>query len=55
MEPQSLRRHLPPEAVKYALEVRQGYFEDRGLKPPFKADIPEEIPPAPQPGETNEE
>ena len=51
MEPHSPLRHSPPEAVKYALEVRQGYFEDRGLEPPFKVEIPEEIPPAPQPAQ----
>lgn len=44
MEPKSLRRHTPPEPVKYALEVRQGWFADRGLEVPFKAEIPQDIP-----------
>ncbi len=45
MAPKTIRQHIPPEPIKYALEVRQGYFQERGLQPPFKVDIPDEIPP----------
>lgn len=46
MSPQSSRSHVAPEPVKYALEVRQGWFEVRELQPPFKVDLPEDFSPA---------
>jgi len=49
MEPQSERRISPEQQVKYALEMRQGWFEERALKPPFRVEIPVEIPPPPPP------
>lgn len=49
MEPESARLHSPSEAVKYALEVRRGWFEDRGLEPPFAVELPEQIPLPAQP------
>ena len=45
MQPGDLRQVTSLEPVKYALEVRQGYFEDHGFQPGIKADLPSEIPP----------
>ncbi|MFP4176688.1 MAG: DUF192 domain-containing protein [Planctomycetota bacterium] len=43
MKPQSPRRHSPPEPVRYALEVRRGWFEDRGLEPPVQVQLPDNL------------
>ena len=44
MQPADIRLVSPSEPIKYALEVRQGWFEDRGLKPGVRAELPAEIP-----------
>jgi len=49
MEPNSLERVGPGQPVKYALEVRQGWFEDYGIEPGARAELPEEIPAPPEP------
>ena len=49
MEPKDLTSISPEEPVKYALEVRQGWFEDRQIGPGTKAEMPSEIPPLPAP------
>jgi uncharacterized membrane protein (UPF0127 family) len=41
MKPQDLTFILSRDAVKYALEVRQGWFEERGIKPGARVVIPE--------------
>jgi len=46
MQPQDLRRVSSNEPVKYALEVRQDYFEDHGFEPGIRVRIPAEMPPA---------
>ena len=46
MQPQDLRHVTSNEPVKYALEVRQDYFEDHGFEPGIKARIPAEMPTA---------
>jgi uncharacterized membrane protein (UPF0127 family) len=45
MQPNSVVKILSREPVKYALEVRQGWFEDRGIKPGVLVEMPAEIPP----------
>jgi len=47
MQPNSLVQILSREPVKYALEVRQGWFEDRGLTPGVRVELPAETPPQP--------
>ncbi len=47
MEPNSLQRLGPGEPVRYALEVRQGWFEDHRIEPGFRAELPDKIPPPP--------
>jgi len=47
MEPNDLRRVAPDQPVRYALEVRQGWFEDHGISAGAKAELPAEIPPPP--------
>jgi hypothetical protein len=37
----------PQEPVKYVLEVRRGWFEDRDIQPGDRLDIPEELAGAP--------
>jgi len=49
MQPQDLTQVSSEEPVNYALEVRQGWFEERRLGPGIKAQLPEEIPPLPPP------
>ena len=36
MEPQSLQSHCAAQPVRYALEMNQGWFAKRGIKPGFK-------------------
>jgi len=36
MEPRSEQSHCATKPVRYALEVRQGWFAKRGIKPGFK-------------------
>jgi uncharacterized membrane protein (UPF0127 family) len=36
MQPQSLDSHCSAEPVRYALEMNQGWFAKRGIKPGFK-------------------
>ena len=40
MQPNSLVQIPSREPVKYALEVRQGWFEERGLKPGVRVELP---------------
>jgi hypothetical protein len=40
MQPQDLTRISSNEPVQYVLEVRQGWFEERGLKPGIGVEIP---------------
>ncbi|MBS3762505.1 MAG: DUF192 domain-containing protein [Planctomycetes bacterium] len=49
MEPRSPVHISPEEPVKYALEVRQGWFADRHIGAGAKVEIPEDIPSAPPP------
>jgi len=49
MEPNDLQLISPGEPVRYALEVRQGWFEDRRIVPGIRAELPREIPPPPSP------
>jgi len=51
MEPESLRRVSPPEPVKYALEVRRGWFRERGIEEGMVLELPDRIPPPPAQGE----
>ena len=45
MQPNDLTVLSSVEPVKYALEVRQGWFQDRRLTAGTKAELPAEIPP----------
>ena len=47
MQPNDLRIVQSREPVKYALEVRQGWFKERGLGPGIKAELPEKMPSPP--------
>ena len=49
MEPGSLLRIDSAGPVRYALEVRQGWFAERRIEPGVKAQLPESIPPPPPP------
>ncbi len=49
MQPNDIRLVISRDQVKYALEVRQGWFADRGLEPGVKVELPDEIPPPPAP------
>ena len=53
MQPQDLTRIPSDEAVQYALEVRQGWFEERGIRPGVKAVLPELKAPVPEPEATD--
>lgn len=41
MEPETTEKHTPEEEYRYALEVNQGYFEERGIDAGDEVDIPE--------------
>ena len=49
MAPNDLRQVYSSGPVRYALEVRQGWFAERGIQPGVKAQLPESIPPPPPP------
>ena len=54
MEPNDLQLITPGQPVRYALEVRQGWFEDHRVEPGVKAELPGEIPPPPAPAAERE-
>ncbi len=41
MQPLDLTQHRSPKPVKYALEVNQGFFEERGIQVGNRVDLPE--------------
>ncbi len=41
MQPLDLTQHRPPKPAKYALEVNQGFFEERGIQVGNRVDLPE--------------
>ena len=49
MQPESRLLIPSREPARYALEVRQGWFEDHAVKPGMRAEIPEAIPSPPEP------
>lgn len=46
MQPQTQDTHAAAKPVKYALEVNQGWFKKRGIKPGAKVEGIERAPPA---------
>ena len=43
MEPLSEDKHRPPAPYRYALEVNQGWFEERGFGTGDRVEIPKEV------------
>ena len=43
MEPLSEDKHRPPAPYRYALEVNQGWFQEHGLGPGGRVEIPDSV------------
>ncbi|MCH6555639.1 MAG: DUF192 domain-containing protein [Chloroflexi bacterium] len=43
MEALSEERHRPPQPYRYALEVNQGWFQEHGLGPGDRVEIPDSV------------
>jgi uncharacterized membrane protein (UPF0127 family) len=44
MEPETTDLHRPDQTYRYALEVNQGWFAERGLGPGDSVQLPEDLP-----------